>query len=71
MPRWKAPKTKKAAKKRFKITATGKVMRYGAGKRHLLGHKSSKHKRRLSSKQVVGPTHEHKVLDVLPFSHRG
>jgi large subunit ribosomal protein L35 len=71
MPRWKSAKTKKAAKKRFKITATGKVMRYGAGKRHLLGHKSSKHKRNLSHKQVVGATHEHKVLDVLPFSHRG
>jgi large subunit ribosomal protein L35 len=71
MPRWKSAKTKKAAKKRFKITATGKVMRYGAGKRHLLGHKSSKHKRRLSSKAVVGDTHAHHVLDVMPFSHRG
>ncbi|HUK82424.1 MAG TPA: 50S ribosomal protein L35 [Verrucomicrobiae bacterium] len=71
MPRWKSAKTKKAAKKRFKITATGKVTRYGAGKRHLLGHKSSKHKRKLSHKQVVGDTHEHHVLDVMPFSHRG
>jgi large subunit ribosomal protein L35 len=71
MPRWKPAKTKKAAKKRFKITATGKVMRYGAAKRHLLGHKSSKHKRRLGKRQVVSPTHEHHVTDTLPFSHRG
>jgi len=71
MPRWKAAKTKKAAKKRFKISATGKVLRYGAGKRHLLGHKSSKHKRRLAAKAVIGDTHKHKVLDVMPFSHRG
>ena len=70
MPRWKAAKTKKAARKRFKISATGKVLRYGAGKRHLLGHKSSKHKRRLAAKTVIGETHEHKVLDVMPFSHR-
>ena len=71
MPRMKHPKTKKAAKKRFKITATGKVMRYGAGKRHLLGHKSSKHKRRLGKKSAVHETMEHHVLDVMPFSHRG
>ena len=71
MPRWKSMKTKKAAAKRFKITATGKVMRYGAGKRHLLGHKSSKHKRRLSKTIAVSTTHEHHLLNVLPFSHRG
>jgi large subunit ribosomal protein L35 len=71
MPRWKAAKTKKAAAKRFKITATGKVMRYGAGKRHLLGHKASKHKRRLGQTKPVSTTHEHHITDVLPFSHRG
>jgi large subunit ribosomal protein L35 len=71
MPRWKRAKTKKAAAKRFKISATGKVLRYGAGKRHLLSHKSSKHKRRLSHATVVSPTHEHHVTNVLPFSHRG
>jgi large subunit ribosomal protein L35 len=71
MPRWKSAKTKKAAAKRFKITATGKVMRYGAGKRHLLGHKSSKRKRRLGQTKAVSPTHEHHITDVLPFSHRG
>ena len=70
MPRWKSMKTKKAAAKRFKITATGKVMRYGAGKRHLLGNKSSKHKRRLSKASAISKTHEHHLLNVLPFSHR-
>lgn len=71
MPRWKPMKTKKAAAKRFKITATGKVIRAGAGKRHLLGHKSAKHKRRLSKVKPVSPTHIHHVTNVLPFSHRG
>lgn len=71
MPRRKSVKTKKAAAKRFKITATGKVMHYGAGKRHLLGHKSSKNKRRLSSKSAVSETHQHHITDVMPFSHRG
>ena len=71
MPRWKAAKTKKAAKKRFKITATGRVMFRGAGKRHLLGHKSSKHKRRLGGAKAVSETHAHHITDVMPFSHRG
>jgi large subunit ribosomal protein L35 len=71
MPRWKSAKTKKAAAKRFKITATGKVMRYGAGKRHLNTHKSSKHKRRLGHTKAVSETHAHHITDVMPFSHRG
>ena len=71
MPRWKSAKTKKAAAKRFKITATGKVMHYGAGKRHLNTYKSARQKRRLSSKSAVSTTHEHHILDVMPFSHRG
>jgi large subunit ribosomal protein L35 len=71
MPRWKAPKTKKSAKKRFKITATGKVMCYGAGKRHLLGTKSAKRKRKLARKHSISTTHAHHITNVLPFSHRG
>jgi len=71
MPRWKSMKTKKSAAKRFKITATGKVMGYRAGKRHLLGHKSAKHKRRLARKQALSPTHQHHITNVMPFSHRG
>jgi len=71
MPRWKPSKTKKAASKRFKISATGKVMRRGAGKRHLLGNKSAKQKRRLRASRAVSETHAHHITDVLPFSHRG
>jgi large subunit ribosomal protein L35 len=71
MPRFKSMKTKKAAAKRFKITASGKIMRYGAGKRHLLGHKSSKIKRRLAQKNTVSETHKHHIEAALPFSHRG
>jgi len=71
MPRWKSAKTKKAAKKRFKITATGKVMHFGAGRRHLLGCKSSKRKRKMARKHAMSETHAHHVIDVMPFSHRG
>jgi large subunit ribosomal protein L35 len=71
MPRYKPMKTKKGARKRFKITATGKVLCYGAGRRHLLGHKSAKQRRRLAARRVVSPTHQHHITNVLPFNHRG
>ena len=38
-------KTKSAAKKRFKVTGSGKVKSGVAYKRHCLGHKSKKMKR--------------------------
>lgn len=71
MPRHKPMKTKKAAAKRFKITATGKVTHYKAGRRHLLGHKSGKRKRFLGKDATVSETHAHHITDCLPFSHRG
>ncbi len=40
-------KTNRAAAKRFKISASGKVMHRRAGKSHLLLRKSKKRKRRL------------------------
>ena len=43
-------KTHKASKKRFKISATGKLMRSHAGKKHLNSHKSGKRKRHLRGK---------------------
>ena len=48
-------KTHSGAKKRFRRTGSGKLMREKAGKRHLLEHKSSKQTRRLSRDQVVAP----------------
>ena len=38
-------KVKGAAKKRFKLTGTGKIKRRKAGMRHLLEHRSAKTKR--------------------------
>ncbi len=40
-------KTHKGAKKRFRVSATGKLIRKKAGKKHLLSHKSGQRKRRL------------------------
>ena len=44
-------KTKKSVAKRVKVTGTGKLMRYKAGRRHLLVRKNSKRRR-----QLRGPT---------------
>ncbi|MDD2600044.1 MAG: 50S ribosomal protein L35 [Kiritimatiellia bacterium] len=40
-------KTKKAATKRLKMSATGKIKRTQSGKAHLNGHKTAKRKRQL------------------------
>ncbi len=45
-------KSHRSAKKRFKMTATGKLKRQRAGKRHLLTSKSRKRKRHLGDSQV-------------------
>lgn len=42
-------KTHKGSRKRFKVTANGKLKRHQASKKHLLSHKSGKRKRQLRS----------------------
>ena len=46
-------KTHSGAKKRFRVTGSGKLMREQANKRHLLEHKSSRETRRLATDQVL------------------
>jgi large subunit ribosomal protein L35 len=69
MRRPKGIKTKKSVAKRFKITATGKVMRSHAGKRHLLAGKNAKRRRRLGHMSQVDPTDAYRITQSLPFSH--
>ncbi len=61
-------KTKKAVAKRFKVTATGKVLRSHAGKRHLLQSKSAKSKRQLAKAAVVDKTDVARIKENLPFA---
>jgi len=58
-------KTKKAVAKRFKKTATGKVKRAKAGRRHLLGGKSRNRKRALRKSALVSPHFEKQIRNVL------
>ena len=47
-------KTHKASRKRFRVTASGKLKRRQAGKKHLLSHKTGKRKRQLRETIVDG-----------------
>jgi large subunit ribosomal protein L35 len=58
-------KTHSGAKKRFRVTGSGKVMREQAGARHLLEYKSSRRTRRLAQDQVVAPADTQKVKRLL------
>jgi large subunit ribosomal protein L35 len=60
-------KTHRGAAKRFKLTATGKVMRWHSGKRHLLGTKSPRRQRKLAGKIEVDPSNVPNVLRALPY----
>ena len=60
-------KTKKAVSKRFKITASGKVMTSQSGRRHLAGSKNRKRKRHLAKGAVLDSTDEARIKENLPF----
>ena len=55
-------KTHKGAKKRFKITGSGKVKRMRAFKSHILAKKDAKRKRRLRRADLVGTNGEIKHI---------
>ena len=55
-------KTHKGAKKRFKVTASGKVKRYHAFKSHILTKKTAKRKRRLRRPDVIATNGETKRI---------
>ena len=61
-------KTKKAVAKRFKLTASGKVKRGHASRRHLLASKSPKRKRKLAKAGLVHNTDLKRIKENLPFA---
>lgn len=60
-------KTKSGAKKRFKVTGSGKIKRKHAYKRHILTKKGTKQKRRLSHATIVKKVDEGNVRPMLPY----
>jgi large subunit ribosomal protein L35 len=60
-------KTHRGAAKRFKITSTGKIMRWHSGKRHLLGTKKPRRMRKLLNKVQVNQSDVKNVRLALPY----
>jgi large subunit ribosomal protein L35 len=60
-------KSHRGAAKRFKITATGKVMRGAAFKRHILTSKTTKSKRHMRGSKEVTPGDARKIKLMLPY----
>ena len=58
-------KTHSGAKKRFKVTGSGKITHEQTNRRHLMEVKSSKRTRKLESDQVVAPADLKKVKRLL------
>ena len=61
-------KTHRGAAKRFKVTATGKILRMHSGKRHLLGTKPAKRMRRLKKLTQVHSADVANVRLMLPYA---
>lgn len=61
-------KTHRGAAKRFKVTATGKILRMHSGKRHLLGTKAAKRMRRLKKLAKVHSADAANVRQMLPYA---
>ncbi|HZB97869.1 MAG TPA: 50S ribosomal protein L35, partial [Candidatus Sulfotelmatobacter sp.] len=60
-------RTHKGTKKRFRVTATGKVMRRHAFRSHLLEHKSSKRKRLYNKLHDVAPGDAENIKRNAPY----
>ena len=60
-------KTKSGAKKRFKLTATGKIKAGVAGKRHRLISHSAKYIRQQRGTKVMGASDSRIIARYLPY----
>ena len=58
-------KSKSGAKKRFKLTGSGKIKRKHAYKSHILTKKSTKRKRNLTYSSVVDKADEKNIREML------
>jgi large subunit ribosomal protein L35 len=60
-------KTHKGAKRRFKVTATGKIMRTKGMKSHFRRRKSARVKRQFDRMLELDQTNEKQVKRLLPY----
>ncbi len=60
-------KTHSGAKKRFKVTGTGKILRAHANKSHILNKKTRKRKRNLRTIVTVDKTNTMQLESLMPY----
>jgi len=60
-------KTHRGARKRFKVTATGKILRGHTTKRHFTGLKASGRMRKLKKLTMVSPSDVARIKQMLPY----
>ncbi len=60
-------KTKRAAAKRFKKTASGKLARHSGWKSHLLEAKQPKRRRHLRKKSIIAKADERRIKTLVPY----
>ena len=60
-------KTHSGAKKRFKVSKNGKVIRAHANKRHILNKKTAKRKRVLRQTAVADATNVKQMKRLIPY----
>ena len=60
-------KTNRAARKRFRLTATGKVRRNRANKSHILTKKARKRKRHLRQSTTANAASRKNLTRLLPY----
>lgn len=60
-------KTHRSGAKRYKVTASGKILRRKAGRKHLLTHKATTRKNRLAGMVEVFEGNLEKVRLELPY----
>ena len=61
-------KTHSGAKKRFKFTAKGKILRAHANKSHILNKKTRKRKRNLRQIVVLDRTNTAQIESLMPYA---
>lgn len=60
-------RTHKGTQKRFRVTATGKLMRRKAFRSHLLEKKSQKRKRAYRTQHELSPSDVRKIKRIAPY----
>lgn len=61
-------KTKSAAAKRFKLTASGKIKRRRSGLRHILEKRSQISKKRAGTTDYVAKADESRIKKLIPYA---